>query len=98
MIKIWASVDGSLPRLIAEAEVGQSVLVPPVLTWAEAEETTAEMSLYISQALETAIRFGGIDGDHHKAWVIDQMVRLLAGDDYADLVESNQPWDEGIAP
>ena len=33
----------------------------------------------IQRALDIAIRFGGIDGDHHKAWVIDQMVRALTG-------------------
>ncbi len=33
----------------------------------------------IERALKLAIRFGGIDGDHHKAWVIDQMVRELTG-------------------
>ncbi len=31
----------------------------------------------IEKALRIAVRFGGIDGDHHKAWVIDQMVRAL---------------------
>ncbi len=33
----------------------------------------------IKKALEFAMRFGGIDGDDHKAWVIDQMVRALTG-------------------
>lgn len=33
----------------------------------------------VSAALEVAVRFGGVDGDHHKAWVIDQMVRALTG-------------------
>ncbi len=33
----------------------------------------------VGQALTMALRFGGIDGDHHKAWVIDQMVRALTG-------------------
>lgn len=31
----------------------------------------------VQLALEYAVRFGGIYGDHHKAWVIDQMVRAL---------------------
>ena len=31
----------------------------------------------IEAALEIARRYGGIDGAHHKAWVIDQMVRAL---------------------
>ena len=33
----------------------------------------------IKRALDYAVRYGGIDGDHHKAWVIDQMVRALTG-------------------
>jgi hypothetical protein len=28
-------------------------------------------------AIDLAVQYGGIDGDHHKAWVIDQMVREL---------------------
>lgn len=31
----------------------------------------------IEKALSYAIRFGGIDGAHHKDWVIDQIVRAL---------------------
>jgi hypothetical protein len=31
------------------------------------------------KALEFAVRYGGIDGAHHKTWVIDQMVRALTG-------------------
>jgi hypothetical protein len=30
-------------------------------------------------ALAIAMETGGIDGGHHKAWVIDQMVRALLG-------------------
>lgn len=33
----------------------------------------------IQKALDFAIRYGGIDGAHHKDWVIDQMVRALTG-------------------
>ena len=33
----------------------------------------------IEKALDFAIRYGGIDGGHHKTWVIDQMVRALTG-------------------
>lgn len=49
-----------------------------------------------------------VDGDHHKMWVIDQMVRILAGDSYEKLVamfenvdEDGEPeyeWETGIAP
>lgn len=37
------------------------------------------MDTRIEKALELAIQYGRIDGDHHKAWVIDQMVRALTG-------------------
>jgi hypothetical protein len=36
----------------------------------------------ILKAVCLAIRYGQIDGAHHKAWVIDQMVRVLLGDRY----------------
>ena len=59
------------------------------------------------KAIEIAVRYGGIDGEHHKAWVIDQMVRALAGDRYAEIVRDAKAgddgpdtydWDEGVAP
>ena len=61
----------------------------------------------INEAIEMAVRYGGIDGDHHKAWVIDQMVRILAGDTYDQVVADAKAgedgpetydWDVGIAP
>lgn len=61
----------------------------------------------VQEALEIAYRFGQIDGDHHKAWVIDQMVRALTGDRYDEWVRKARDgadgpetyaWDEGIAP
>lgn len=33
----------------------------------------------IDRAIHYAVQWGGIDGGHHKAWVIDQMVRALTG-------------------
>lgn len=35
----------------------------------------------IIKALEIAWQYSQIDGAHHKAWVIDQMVRALCGDE-----------------
>jgi hypothetical protein len=60
-----------------------------------------------SKALDIARQYGGIVGDHHRAWVIDQMVRALTGDGYAMFVADAKAgkdgpetydWDEGIAP
>lgn len=61
----------------------------------------------IVAALELAERYGGIDGDHHKSWVIDQMVRALTGPDYEAWVgmacigedgPDTYSWSQGIAP
>lgn len=53
------------------------------------------MSEAIHRAIDYAVLYGGIDGDHHKAWVIDQMVRALTGCPMveAEAVDSNgQPY------
>lgn len=61
----------------------------------------------ILKALEIANSYGGIDGAHHKAWVIDQMVRALTGEVYEEWIKLHKlgedgpetyGWDEGIAP
>lgn len=66
-----------------------------------------DLQARIDAAIEMAVRYGGDDGAHHKAWVIDQMVRALAGDDYSRIVAEAKDgedgpetfaWDEGIAP
>ena len=42
---------------------------------------TTEYSLYSRSdfALMWIERYGGIDGDHHKTWVLDQVARILKG-------------------
>lgn len=61
----------------------------------------------ITAALHCAVKHGDTDGAHHKAWVIDQMVRHLAGDDYEQIVAEARAgedgpetydWDCGIPP
>lgn len=61
----------------------------------------------MEEALDIAMRYGQTDGAHHKAWVIDQMVRALLGERYGAWVAyakggrdgpDTYPWDEGIAP
>lgn len=61
----------------------------------------------IELAIELGFEYGGYDGDHHKMWVIDQMLRLLLGDGYESRVEAETGdedgpgafrWDTGIAP
>ena len=38
----------------------------------------------ISCALTIAMNLGGVEGEHHKAYVIDQMVRALTGCKYGE--------------
>ena len=60
----------------------------------------------IEEALELIWSYGGYDGGHHKQWVLDQTVRILA-DDYDEWVEKYKDgedgpdtygWEEGIPP
>lgn len=66
-----------------------------------------KMEERITSAIEMAVDFGGIDGAHHKTWVIDQIVRILAQSDYEEIVRKAKhgidgpdtySWDIGIAP
>jgi hypothetical protein len=56
----------------------------------------------IQEVLDLIDRCGGIDGDHHKQWVLDQVVRILTGDGYGAWVASREKegyeWEEGIPP
>ena len=57
----------------------------------------------IQDAVDVAHRFATIDGEHHKMWVIDQMIRYLLGEDYDNWVEEyncggTYEWNTGIAP
>jgi len=49
----------------------------------------------IQEAIDLAVKYGGIDGDHHKAWVIDQMVRTLAVDQYDKVVADACAGEDG---
>lgn len=64
-------------------------------------------STRVKDALEIARLYGSIDGEWHKDWVIDQMVRALTGSDYELWVRhvragkdgpETYPWNVGIAP
>lgn len=61
----------------------------------------------IDEAIKLAVQYGQIDGAHHKTWVIDQMLRQLAGDRYDEIIRwacdgddgpDTYGWDTGIAP
>lgn len=58
----------------------------------------------ICEAISFAMRFSQIDGEHHKMWVINQMLRKLLGNKYEIFLsmmnsdEDYKQWDIGIAP
>lgn len=66
----------------------------------------------IKTALQKILDFGGIDGAHHKQWLLDQVVRILTtnDDDYKRWVKEFQgewqedtesweyEWDAGTPP
>ncbi len=73
------------------------------------EEARAAFAAEIeaATALEIIERFGGIDGAHHKQWVLDQVVRKITGAGYAEWVKKHcdgedgpetYEWDEGCCP
>jgi len=61
----------------------------------------------INEVLDIINDYGGIDGSHHKAWCLDQTVRILTGDKYdawvakcktGDTGPEDYDYDVGIAP
>ena len=77
------------------------------LKWvAELEAELAEVKERVEKSLGIAEN-GQIDGDHHKMWVIDQIVRTLTGPRYDEWIREYEKgedgpdtywWEEGIAP
>lgn len=49
----------------------------------------------IAKALKTIASYGQTDGEHHKAWVLDQVVRELTGGRYSRWVADYKSGDEG---
>lgn len=73
--------------------------------------TIATLEKRIEGAVGIAIAYGQEYGEHHKMWVIDQMLRELLGEEYdktiAEYCEGDDgyedsfapyEWDTGIAP
>jgi hypothetical protein len=66
-----------------------------------------ELEERVCKAMSLIYSYGQIDGDHHKRWVIDQVVRQLLDDDYDRFVAFHNDgedgpdtyeWGTGIAP
>lgn len=56
----------------------------------------------IQLSIDMIIQHGGHDGEHHKTWCLDQVFKILVGNDYekivSDIRKKGWEWDEGIAP
>lgn len=59
------------------------------------------------EALSLVFNYSYIEGDHHKQWLFDQIVRALTGEKYEEFVkyyetdgltDEEYEWDTGIAP
>jgi hypothetical protein len=50
----------------------------------------------VPMALQMIEKYGGIDGEHHKQWVLDQIARILCGTKaaYEEWVEDMKNWNE----
>jgi hypothetical protein len=49
----------------------------------------------IARAVDMLIRHGGQNGGHHKAWVIDQTLRILLGADYDRVIAESCAGSDG---
>lgn len=70
--------------------------IPPTDLLARANET-----------VQLVTEYGGVDGAHHKQWVLDQVMRSMLADKYEAWVAwyndgpdgpDTYEWDTGIAP
>ncbi len=70
-------------------------------------EDANDLRRRIADALGVIRKYGGFDGAHHKQWVLDQVVRRLTRDGYAQWVTEQKDgedgpgtytWEEGIPP
>ena len=63
----------------------------------------------IQKVLDTIFTYGGIDGGHHKQWLIDKTVRILTGTakEYSEWIDKynngedgpdTYSWDQGTPP
>lgn len=55
----------------------------------------------IQDALDLIYMYGGTDGDFHQKWLVDQVLRVLTGEDYDVWVKDYEEggeyeWEEGI--
>ena len=61
--------------------------------------TELEHGTIYERAAALIVRYGSVDGAHHKQWVLDQLLRILSGIAYNEMrTLLGDGWSEGIAP
>lgn len=94
----------AVKKWVYEMRMSDSVLLEYLLSENKNQEKIETKGQEVLDLIE---RFGLIDGSHHKQWILDQTVRILAGADYDEWVkrfddqdcgEFCNNWDTGIAP
>ena len=85
-------------------EVSVDVFIEAIETLLTAYEKEKEKN---NNVLGLIFEYGQTDGEHHKAWVIDQIVRIITENNYDKWVQHYEYdeetdedyfWDVGIAP
>lgn len=70
--------------------------------WSRSPLSELGHSSISEHAIALIVRYGGTDGAHHKQWVLDQVLRLLAGEAYEEIIaqarQDDHSWSEGIPP
>jgi hypothetical protein len=71
------------------------------------EEVPESLEDRVQLATDLILENAQTDGAHHKTWVLDQVLRVLTGDRYQQVIdaycdgddgEMAYDWDEGVAP
>lgn len=92
-------------------------IIPLINDTTPAEEDTNHPDHYMpllefnidnaANALMIAAKYGTVEGEYHKSWVLDQIIRSLTGKQYEKFIEKarelskdpdNAVWDEGTVP
>lgn len=106
-VKVLTAEKADYRDLLAQARTAlKSLESLHEQTMAVASASNTQKAVMISEALALILKYGGIDGAHHKQWLIDQILRALTGDGYnkwlsdyeVDENGDTYTWDEGIAP
>lgn len=94
-------------RACGETIGAQTVYKRQFYALKDAVNDASDLEERITAALDLAAKHGQEDGAHHKAWVIDKMVKALTGEGYEAFIASfkygedgpeTYSWDEGVTP